>query len=408
MNDLKEKRVSVTFALTAVIFVFHILDIFLIKSDRSVLADTVAARVLSIIAVLVVSKMLRFNVRKRCFNGFGFIFELIYGVGFSAASLLVIYAAELVYFKIKGFYREVSVYMLTPDGKEDGLLLPLLIYAVALLINVLFKELYRGFMLSQLGHKFGTVKSNLIQATVCTLMSSLFIVRAFAEGGFDRLGTLDTAITVTVSVVTVFISSLRWGIYYKVNGSIWMAIADHFVNAFVMTCVFFSPDRLPDKWLLIKSLVVQLVTCVIFIPFCYRRERVNDEYVKEMKTRHDVLSAMNEAEPNPTEETASNNYLMMMNETEQEKKFGGIKENEILDFDRKPTEYSKGVLRGYEDKKSSEKSAEREHHSSGSEHRSGSRKHRSRSTENVPESAESISKLVDEYFKKNFDKHTYN
>ena len=99
---------------------------------------------------------------------------------------------------------------------------------------------------------------------------------------------------------------------------------------------------------------------------------------------------------------------MMMNETEQEKKFGGIKENEILDFDRKPTEYSKGVLRGYEDKKSSEKSAEREHHSSGSEHRSGSRKHRSRSTENVPESAESISKLVDEYFKKNFDKHTYN
>ena len=41
---------------------------------------------------------------------------------------------------------------------------------------------------------------------------------------------------------------------------------------------------------------------------------------------------MNESEPNLDEKKASNNYLLMMNETEQAKKFGGIKENEILDL----------------------------------------------------------------------------
>ena len=107
---------------------------------------------------------------------------------------------------------------------------------------------------------------------------------------------------------------------------------------------------------------------------------------------------MNESEPNLDEKKASNNYLLMMNETEQAKKFGGIKENEILDFDREPKDFSKGVLKDYSESKTK------------SEHRprtDGRRHHRSRSTENVPENAESISKLVDEYFKKQFDKNTF-
>ena len=92
-----------------------------------------------------------------------------------------------------------------------------------------------------------------------------------------------------------------------------------------------------------------------------------------------------------------------MNETEQAKRFGGIKENEILDFDREPKAFSKGVAEIYsEPRRENRAKTEQKQSTDGKRHR------RSRSTENVPENAESISKLVDEYFKKQFDKSTYN
>lgn len=403
MKDLKEKRVSVALIVTALIFAFQAIDVFLIKSDGTIFADTIVARILGLITVIVAAKMLKFNIRRRCLNSYGWYFELLYGVGFSIAPLIVIYVSELVYFRINGFYKDVSIFMLAPDGRDSNLLLPLAVYAFALLINVLFKEIYRGFMLNQLGKKLGAKWANVLQASICTLMSLIYVVRAFAENSFSGSKTVDIVITVLASTAATFISSMRWGYYYKVNGSIWMAIADHFVNIFVLTSIFFSPDRLPDKWLLVKSLVIQVISCVIFIPFYYKRDRVNAEYVKEMKTRHDVLSAMNESEPNLDEETASNNFMMMMNESEQSKRFGRIKENEILDFDRKPREYSKGVLGTDSGRTEKERKSSDEHKKSGS-----GKKRRMRSTESVPESAESISKLVDEYFKKNFDKHTYN
>ena len=403
MKDLKEKRITITFFLTAFIFIIQAIDVFFIKSDNTIFGDTVIARVLGLFAVLAASKMLKFNIGRRCLGRFGWFFELLYGIGFSLAPIVLIYAAELIYFKIKGFYSDISIFILPPNSTEKGLIPAIAAYAFALIVNVVFKELYRGFMLNRLCKKLGEKKSNYVQSIVFTSLSFLPAIGAFAEGGFKNMTTADVVITISASAAAVFVSSIRWGYYYKVNGSVWMAIADHFVNAFIMTCIYLSPDRLPDKWLLVKSLVIQLISCVIFIPFYYRRDRVNAEYEKEMKTRHDVLSALNESETELDEKKASNNYLMMMNETEQAKRFGGIKENEILDFDREPKAFSKGVAEIYsEPRRENRAKTEQKQSTDGKGHR------RSRSTENVPENAESISKLVDEYFKKQFDKSTYN
>ena len=403
MKDLKEKRITITFFLTAFIFIIQAIDVFFIKSDNTIFGDTVIARVLGLFAVLAASKMLKFNIGRRCLGRFGWFFELIYGIGFSLAPIVLIYAAELIYFKIKGFYSDISIFILPPNSTEKGLIPAIAAYAFALIVNVVFKELYRGFMLNRLCKKLGEKKSNYVQSIILTALSFLPAIGAFAEGGFKNMPTADVVITISASAAAVFVSSIRWGYYYKVNGSVWMAIADHFVNAFIMTCIYLSPDRLPDKWLLVKSLVIQLISCVIFIPFYYRRDRVNAEYEKEMKTRHDVLSALNESETELDEKKASNNYLMMMNETEQAKRFGGIKENEILDFDREPKAFSKGVTEIHsEPRRENRVKTEQKQSTDGKRHR------RSRSTENVPENAESISKLVDEYFKKQFDKSTYN
>lgn len=398
MKNLQNKNLTCAAVLTAVIFALQSIDVFLFKSNQTIFGDTIVARVLGLVSVLVACKIMKFNIGRRCLNGFGWFFEVIYGVGFALAPIVVIYAAELIYFRIEGFYRDLSISVIPPNGESHGLIVMLGVYAFALLINVVFKELYRGFLLNQLYPKLGKRKSNYIQSVIFTLLPLLAVLKAFIDGGFAGRSAADIIITVSASSAAVFVGSMRRGYCYRVNGSVWMAIADHFVNTLVMTCVYLSPDRLPDKWLLVKALVIQLISSAIFVPFYYRRSRVNDEYIKEMKTRREVLSALNESQTEPDEKTASNNYLMMLNETSQAKKFGGIQDTEILDLDREPKEFSKGVL---------EKSMDNTHGERHSGSGDGKHRRRSRSTENVPESAESISKLVDEYFKKQFDKNTF-
>ncbi|HAY73054.1 MAG TPA: hypothetical protein DCY31_04235 [Ruminococcaceae bacterium] len=387
---MKNKRERIKNALpiaVIAVFVAQIIDVFLIRCDETIFGDVIFARIAGIIITFIAAKKLGIRLKKRCLGRYGWYFELLYGIAFSVAPMLVVYAAELVYFKIKGYYSELYISFYPPNTEDGSLAAELALYIFALLINVFFKEIFRGFLLNGLYEKYGSKKSIYIQGLISTLLSSVLMVGMAVHGVFSERAAVDVAIIVAASLISTFISSVKWGFYYKVNGSIWMAMADHFVNSFVMTCVYLSPDRLPDKWLLVKSLVVQVISCIIFIPFYYRRDRVNAEYAKEMKTRREVLSAMNESTPDLDEKSASDNYMMMMNETNQNRKFGESKNNEILDFDRNPKEYSNSFFENVVDttvKASSDKK------------------------EDSAESSDSISKLVGEYFQKQFDKNTFN
>lgn len=387
---MKNKRERIKNALpisVIAVFVAQIIDVFFIRCDETIFGDVIFARIAGIIITFIAAKKLGIRLKKRCLGRYGWYFELFYGIAFSVAPMLVVYAAELVYFKIKGYYSDLYISFYPPTTEGGSLAAELALYIFALLINVFFKEIFRGFLLNGLYKKYGSKKSIYIQGFIGTLLSLVLMVGMAVHGVFSERETVDVAIIITASLVSTFISSVKWGFYYKVNGSIWMAMADHFVNSFVMTCIYLSPDRLPDKWLLVKSLVVQVISCIIFIPFYYRRDRVNAEYAKEMKTRREVLSAMNESTPDLDEKSASDNYMMMMNETNQNRKFGESKNNEILDFDRNPKEYSNSFFEDAVDatvKTSPDKK------------------------EDTAESSDSISKLVGEYFQKQFDKNTFN
>lgn len=384
----KRERIKNALPISVIaVFVAQIIDVFFIRCDETIFGDVIFARIAGIIITFIAAKKLGIRLKKRCLGRYGWYFELFYGIAFSVAPMLVVYAAELVYFKIKGYYSDLYISFYPPTTKGGSLAAELALYIFALLINVFFKEIFRGFLLNGLYKKYGSKKSTYIQGFISTLLSSVLMVGMAVHGVFSERETVDVAIIITASLVSTFISSVKWGFYYKVNGSIWMAMADHFVNSFVMTCIYLSPDRLPDKWLLVKSLVFQVISCIIFIPFYYRRDRVNAEYAKEMKTRREVLSAMNESTPDLDEKSASDNFMMMMNETNQNRKFGESKNNEILDFDRNPKEYSNSFFEDAVDAKVKTSSDKKE---------------------DTAESSDSISKLVGEYFQKQFDKNTFN
>lgn len=334
-----QNKKAVVALVCAAMLVIQAVDVFFIKSNQTVFADYIVATAVKLAVLFVTVWYLKFNLKRRCLNQYGCLFEMIYGLLFSSASLLVVYGAELIYFKIKG-YLNLSISLSLPNGATSPLSMAFAAYTVSLLLNLLFEELFRGFMISQLGESVRFKTANVLQAILFTMLTSISLLYSWASGSFDDYEITELAIIVFSSIFGSFIGSMKWGFYYRVNGSVWMALVDHFFNSFAMTCIFFSRDRLPEKWLLAKSLVVQIVSCVIFIPFYYRRDRANSEIAKEAKLRREVLSSMKKGYDEGDSE-ALDEMLLMMNDTNQNKKFGTSSSNEIQNLDKSPAELSR-------------------------------------------------------------------
>lgn len=334
---MQNKKAVVAVAVAIMLAIFAA-DVFFIKSNRTVFADYIAARAVELVVLLFTAKILKFNLNKRCLNRYGSYFELLYGILFSMASLLPVYGAELIYFKIVG-YKNLNVSFVLPGYGNGQTETALVAYIAALLINACFQEIFRGFFIAQfgVGRKFKAI--NPLQACLCTAFSTVPFIAAWLEGDYGGKGSGELAMILGTSFLAGFIGAIKWGYYYRVNGSVWMAIADHFVNSFVLSCVFFSKDGLPDKWLLAKALVVQLASCVIFIPFYYRRDRANAEYAKEARLRREVLFSMKNRSADGDSE-ALDEMLLMMNDSNQNKKFGTSASNEIQSLDKSPAELS--------------------------------------------------------------------
>lgn len=379
---MQNKKAVVAVAVAIMLAIFAA-DVFFIKSNRTVFADYIVARAVELVVLLFTAKILKFNLNKRCLNRYGSYFELLYGILFSMASLFPVYGAELIYFKIVG-YKNLNISFVLPgngDGRRETVLVA---YIAALLVNACFQEIFRGFFIAQfgVGRKFKAI--NLLQACLCTAFSTVPFIAAWLEGGYDGKGSGELVMIFGTSFFAVFIGAIKWGYYYRVNGSVWMEIADHFVNSFVLSCVFFSKDGLPDKWLLAKALVVQLVSCMIFIPFYYRRDRANAEYAKEAKLRREVLSSMKNGSAEGGSE-ALDEMLLMMNDSNQNKKFGTSASNEIQSLDKSPAELSREFFESSVGTRQTQKSS-------------------AASTDSTVNSETEISKLVGNFFEQRINR----
>lgn len=95
---------------------------------------------------------------------------------------------------------------------------------------------------------------------------------------------------------------------------------------------------------------------------------------------------------------SSNNIFMLINETNQNRKFAGTAENEVMDLDRDPAAFSEGFFGNVMDDtlKTDVDLSRKTDGEKGKE------------TTNISESSGDISKLVGDFFENQFNKNTFN
>ena len=392
MSNSQNKKTIIAFISAAAVMLIHIADVFVLKTGQRFLPQYILAGVFGTVIAFTAAAMQKDNLRKRCLGSYGRFFELLYGAGFSAAALVTVYVAEFIYLRLKG-YGGTGLSVGAPGGSGIKMLA---LFAVLLAVNIFFEEVFRGYLICQLYEKFGFKRSNLFQAFFFTVFGLVPAIYLTLSGGLQGK---NVTVYIVSTICAAFIGSMKWGFYYRVNGSVWMAGADHFITAFILSCVTLSASASKDIWFMIRIPIAQLVSSAMFVPFYYRRDRYNSEMEKEIRTSREVLAAMRKGEDDGTvSDDSTNNIFMLINETNQNRKFAGTAENEVMDLDRDPAAFSEGFFGNVMDNtlKTDVDLSRKADGEKGKE------------TTNISESSGDISKLVGDFFENQFNKNTFN
>ena len=444
---MKKKKVVIGYIAFVLVFACQVIDVFFVHSRDSLFGGDVASRIAGIAIVIVASVILKFNVRKICFKKYGWFAEMLYGFFLAAVPVGICLGAEFLFLKYVRGFSDFTINISFPNVSSDmglkSMLTAVGLYVFTVFLESLFKELFfRGFLISQFHGKYGVNKSIFIQTIFYTLMLVPMIVHSYMTGRFAGYGMKMTVYIIAGNLLLDFISGIKWGLFYKVNGTVWMQVADHFVNNMLLTCFCITKGVMPVKWFVLYSLAVQAISFVMFIPLYFNRDKINEEISAEITIQRELAGMrVDSYSPSPARHFLENqkrtrqveyakknnlppprdnrikrpedleNPISLSEMTEEAgeaflktiRNDGAVSEPEqsddIASLKEEPSKMSKDYFGKMINKSMNVTDGDIKDEDNTESHEANE--------DNSAESSDNISKLVQEYFNKNFEKHTF-
>lgn len=420
------KRVLIANLVTVGVFIFQFIDVFFLHSNSPLFSTNVIARLVGTVVLIIFSGVLGFSLKKFCFKSYGWFFEVLYGLFFSAIPILTVFFLKYVYF----LYRDYENLTLTfrPSGFApfDGsqkYIVSVIVYIFTLLLVAVFKEIfYRGYLITQFSSKYGVTKSIFFQGIIYTLSFAPTLAYYWYTGRFEFQGPLMSFFLICGHLVYNFLCGIKWGMFYRVNGTVWMAVADHFFTNFVVSSFFFTESRLPEKWYIIEVIVIQLFSIVMFIPFFMKRDRQNEMAAAEFALSREALKmGVDNYSPSVIRKKLDErNNLRAERASENTEVYY---REEVIDLNdtKLPTEDDlTSSVTGFAindtdfehttevDSYNSKPSLDVQNYFDNSIDRNVSETAEEKNELPITDNAENISRLVKDYFDESFNKHTFN
>ncbi len=421
-----KKRVVIANLVAIGVFIFQFIDVFFLHSNSPLFSTNVIARLVGVVVLIVFSGVLGFSLKKFCFKSYGWFFEILYGLVFSAIPILAVYFVKYIYF----LYRDYENLTLTfrPSGFApfDGsqkYIVSIIVYILTLLLVAVFKEIfYRGYLITQFSSKYGVPKSIFIQSVIYTLSFVPTLAYYWYTGRFDFQGPLMSFFLICGHLCYNFICGIKWGMFYRVNGTVWMAVTDHFFFKFVLSSFFFTESRLPEKWFIIEVIVIQLISIIMFIPFFLKRDRQNEMAAAEFALSREALKmGVDNYSPSIIRKKIDEHHHMKAERESGKVEVYYREELVNLNDTKLPTEDDlTSSVTGFAindtdfeyktevDPYKSEPSIEVQNYFDNSIDRNISEKSKEEKELPIADNAENISRLVKDYFNESFNKHTFN
>ena len=272
-----QKSIGICYFLFAACLCARAIEYFIIKTDETIVGENLIHKVAGIALLFAALKVENLKWSEIGFTRCGFLKNILQGLLLGMICFVISYSIEIILLSVQGHAVHIELYIsgLSLTGlsiKHTDV--PFFLLCVAFnFINVWMEEgLFRGFFIKVISDKYSLSKANLIAALLFGVWHFVMPVRSFIQG---ELGFWQMLLLVAGYIVLSGLMSIKWGLLYRITGSLWLGAADHFFNNTIATnMLHVVTDSGADEMQIVRILLAQIIS-FLFVAIIYRRNKRN-------------------------------------------------------------------------------------------------------------------------------------
>lgn len=259
-----------------ILIAVHAFEAIVFRMDETIFSENFINKLFGITVLWLVLRVLHWKWSDIGFTGSGITRGIVLGFALAAAAFLVSYAVEVLILKSQGenvsFGFFTMGFSLTGDAEIHrgiGFILMCVFFNV---INVIMEEgMFRGLFYEIIRKDNSAKIAMLIQALLFGIWHIVTPLHNLIDGDLNPVGFIGMSIGY---IILAGIMGIKWTLLYRMTGSLYTGMADHFFNNCIATnLLHVTTENGTDDLMIVRVLIAQLLSFAIVTIYWMKRKK---------------------------------------------------------------------------------------------------------------------------------------
>ena len=277
---MSKKIWSYVIAVYVVCFVFRIWEYFGLRTDQTIIGEAFVHKMIGIIIIMVIAmKRLHYSFGDIGVRKEGLLKYTVYGLLFGTSVFAIGYATEIVLCMVRGNFSSISFYVSSYAVDKNVTMnqgfVFLLICIGGNILNVIMEEsVFRGLFQKIFRNRYSFVTA----AVISSVMFGFWHIIGPIRNNIDGVCSLNGMIA---NIVMLFTTSgligFKFAMLSKLEGALYMGMADHFVNNTIVNLLHVTTTSGMDELMFMRITVAQTISFIIVLFIFIKKSKEEKE-----------------------------------------------------------------------------------------------------------------------------------
>ena len=270
-NKLKDtillKPIMSSIIIFLICLILRIIEYFFVKTDETVISENFIHKVLGILVLFFILKIINYKFEDIGLRKDNKYQKLLYGILLGLICFSISYFVEYIIIllnkKTPNFEIFVNGFSITGNEVKNTKIIFFILCIIFNIINVIMEEgIFRGLFIKIISNNYSFYKANVISALLFGLWHFVMPLRSYISG---EMSLISTIIMMIGYIILSGIMSIKWGLLYKMTGSLWLGLGDHLFNNVLSNILHIVTTTGTDELQIVRIILAQIISFIVVI-----------------------------------------------------------------------------------------------------------------------------------------------